>query len=175
MEVMVMQCMRMSLGRRLTHRRALTIALIAVVGWAGLSLLSGCGYDPSRGDPVGQWHYEHTIFVRNDYSQVSIQTYINRTQWSVGLERKDLYDGDRDGALATAGLDRVTITNYVKVEDPPEKSEIKSGEISEYDAIFKEILAAAKAGKKDFKIAGRTYVFRFITLDTEIVAGSRLG
>ena len=170
-----MQGMRMSLGRRPTHRRALAIALTAVVGCAGLSLLSGCGYDPSRGNPVDQWHYQHTIFVRNDYSQVSIQTYINRTQWSVGLERKDLYDGDRDGALATTGLDRVTITNYVKVEDPPDKSEITSGEISEYDAVFQEILAAAKAGKKDFKIEGRTYIFSFISQDAEIVAGSRLG
>lgn len=170
-----MQGMRMSLGRRPTHRRALAIALTAVVGCAGLSLLSGCGYDPSRGNPVDQWHYQHTIFVRNDYSQVSIQTYINRSQWSVGLERKDLYDGDRDGALATTGLDRVTITNYVKVEDPPDKSEITSGEISEYDAIFQEILAAAKAGKKDFKIEGRTYIFSFISQDAEIVAGSRLG
>ncbi len=144
------------------YRSALALGIVAIAGVA-LVGMNGCGYDPSRGNPVDQFHYDHVIFVRNDYSQVSIQTYINRTQWQVGLERKDLYDGDRDGALTTAGLDRVAITTYQRVEDPPEQADIMQGDIANYDSIFKEILGAAKAGKKDYKMDGRTYEFRFIS------------
>jgi hypothetical protein len=115
------------------------------------------------GDPVDKYHYIHTILVTGDFSSVSIQTYINRTQWQVGLQREDLYDGDRDGALSTAGMDRVAITDYVDIQDPAGQAVRRVGELRDYDALFKQVIAAAKAGKASMKIEDRRYEFRYIS------------
>jgi hypothetical protein len=127
-----------------------------------LALQSGC-YDHQRGNPVDRLHYEHTIDVRNDYSHVRIQTYVNRTQWRVGLQREDLYDGDRDGALASPGMDRVSIIHYADIEDPPEAAERRAGDLRDYDSLFQEILEAAQAGKKSFSIEGRDYELNLVS------------
>lgn len=149
--------------------------LIGGLVLAGNLPLAGCGYDHTRGNPVDQWHYQHMIFLRRDFSQVSIQTYINRTQWKVGLQRQDLYDGDRDGALETAGMDRVAITDYVNVEDPPEKAIVNTGELRDYDALFKEVIGAAKAGMSKHTIEGREYEFHYISQDSEMTIQHPLG
>ena len=127
-------------------------------------LLGGCfGVDHTPGDPVDRYHYNHTIMVRSDFSSVSIQTYINRTQWQVGLHRTDLYDGDRDGTLATPGMDRVAITDYVDIEDKTTQAVRHAGELRDYDSLFKRVIAAAKAGQKSIKIEERRHEFRFIS------------
>jgi hypothetical protein len=129
-----------------------------------VALISGC-YKPTRGNPVDEFHYVHSITVARDYSQASIQTYVNRTQWKVGLRREDLFDGDHDGTLTRPGMDRVFVTEYDNVEDPPESAVRSAGEIEAYDARFREILEAARAGKKTFAIDKIEYEMRTATLD----------
>jgi len=128
-------------------------ALVLVVAGALTLLAPGC-YTPSRGNPVDQFHYQHSITVTQDYGHVLIQTYVNRNQWLVGLHREDLYDGDHDGVLTTPGLDRVFITEYANIEDPPEKAARSEGELQNYNAIFQKILEGDDARV----VHGRTLV-----------------
>jgi len=112
--------MRGSIGCHVgTRRRALRPLGAALALVLALPLLGANCRDRERGDPVDQHHYDHTMTLSRDYSSVAIHTFINRTHLLVGLRREVLYDGDRDGALATPGMDRVSITNYMDVEDPP--------------------------------------------------------
>ena len=152
-------------GRRSIVGRMAPALLAGLIGLAGLALAGCSGYRHTRGNPVEDGHYQQTIYLRRDLSQVSIQTYVNRTQWVVGIHREDLYDGDHDGALETPGMDRVVVTDYMDVEDPPEKRIVRSGELREYNDLFKEIVAAAKAGREKFKIEDREYTFEFIDAD----------
>ena len=154
---------------RYTHRRLwICAALISLV------FLGGC-YDHRAGNPVDRHHYDHSIAVASDYSSVSIQTYINRTHLLVGLLREDLYDGDRDGELKTPGMDRVTITNYNDVEDPVSASERRQGEIRDFEAIFREIIGAAKSGKSSFKIEDRKYDIRLLSDQLTASSEARFG
>ncbi|MBM3317038.1 MAG: hypothetical protein FJY75_04215 [Candidatus Eisenbacteria bacterium] len=138
---------------RLSARPAVAPAALCAI----LAVLaSGC-YNPQRGAPVDRLHYQHAILVREDLSHVGIRTYINRTHLAVGLQTEDLYDGDRDGTLATEGMDRVAIADYVNVEDPPEAAVRRAGDLRNYDALFREILEAAREGKSSFRIESRTY------------------
>jgi len=122
---------------------------------------NGC-YTHSRGNPVDKYHYEHSITIIKDYSNLTIHTYINRSHLTVGFRMESLYDGNRDGELVTEGVDRVQITDYLDVEAPEEKAERIEGEIRNYDELFKDIIGAAKAGEKVFKIKELTYQIRFI-------------
>ncbi|MFH1143427.1 MAG: hypothetical protein V1774_02670 [Candidatus Eisenbacteria bacterium] len=161
-------------GIRRVGRQSAIILFAGSVGLLGI-LVTDCGYDHTRGNPVDQWHYDHTIFVRKDFSAVSIQTYINRTQWNVGLQREDLYDGNLDGILETPGMDRVVITEYTNVEDPPETAVLRTGELRDYNDVFKEIIGAAKAGEKGFTIGERQYDFHFVSQDADMATGRPLG
>lgn len=147
-------------------RRRIGGAGILVLVAAGLFVLlaPGC-YKPSRGNPVDQFHYEHSITVTQDYGHVLIQTYMNRNQWLVGLHREDLYDGDHDGVMTTPGLDRVFLTEYNDVEDPPESAQRSEGELQNYNELFQKILEAAKAGKKTFRNENRDYRLSVTSLD----------
>jgi len=128
---------------------------------AAMLLTSGC-HNNVRGDPVSRFQYEHTITVSPDRSHFSVQTYINRTQWRVGSRREDLYDGNRDGTLITPGMDRVAITDYIDIEDPPENAVRRSGDIRDYDELFQTLLAAVNSDKKSVKIEDRDYEIRFL-------------
>jgi hypothetical protein len=138
--------------------------LVLMVAGALILLTPGC-YTPSRGNPVDQFHYQHSITVTQDYGHVMIQTYVNRNQWLVGLHREDLYDGDYDGVLTTVGMDRVFITEYANVEDPPESAERSEGELQNYNELFQKILEAVKAGKTTFRNENRDYELRMTSLD----------
>jgi len=157
---------------RIRGIRRMSLVLLVCTLAVAAGTLAGCGYDPSRGDPVDKWHYQHTIFLRKDFTQVSIQTYVNTTQWVVGLERQDLYDGDRDGSLETAGMDRVEITKYRNVEDSPDKAVLESGQLSDYNDLFKKIVGAAKAGDTKYKIENREYRLEYVSQDA--VIGNRI-
>ncbi|MCK4306307.1 MAG: hypothetical protein KAY24_18850, partial [Candidatus Eisenbacteria sp.] len=147
-------------------------AILAVAG--ALLLSSGC-YERRSGNPVDGFHYSHSITVRADYSAVSIQTYINRTHLKVGYRREDLYDGNRDGELTTPGMDRVAITDYIDVEDPPDEAVRTKGDITDYDALFKKIIEAVKSGKKEYEIEDRPYVLRLFSENLAPLAMSSLG
>jgi len=139
-------------------------------------LLSGCfGVDHTAGDPVAKYHYNHTITVTGDFSSISIQTYISRTQWQVGLQRQDLYDGDRDGTLTTPGMDRVAITDYIDIEDPTSQAVRRIGELRDYDELFQRIIAAAKAGKENIEIEDRRHDFRFISKNLQAASPHAFG
>lgn len=139
------------------------IVLAALGVWLAV-LPSGC-YDPQRGAPVDKLHYDHAILVRDDLSHVRIRTFINRTHLVVGLQTEDLYDGDRDGGLTTEGMDRVAIADYVNVEDPPDAAVRRTGDLRDYDSLFREILEAAREGQRSFKIEGRTYGLQMYSQD----------
>jgi hypothetical protein len=124
-------------------------------------LIGGC-YEHKRGNPVDTFHYEHSISVTSDYSHVSVMTYVNRTQWRVGFRREDLYDGNRDGTLTTVGMDRVQITEYIDVEDPPENAVRRDGDIRNFDELFQRLVAEVRGGKKKIEIDGRVYLVRFL-------------
>jgi hypothetical protein len=141
--------------------------VLAAVGVLAL-LTPGC-YTPSRGNPVDQFHYEHSITVAQDHSHVLVQTYLNRNQWQVGLRREDLYDGDHDGALTTEGMDRVFITEYTNVEDPPEQAKRSAGELQNYNELFQKILEAVQADKSIYRIENRDYQLRITTQDFSLV------
>ncbi len=119
-------------------------------------LIDGC-YKPTRGDPVDAFHYEHEIKVARDLTHVIVQTYVNRTHLQVGIHREDLFDGDRDGNLQTPGLDRIEIADYDKIDASLESAVRSTGELANYDELFRNILAAAKAGRKTFRIESRNY------------------
>ena len=166
--------MRGSIGCHVgTRRRALRPLGAALALVLALPLLGANCRDRERGDPVDQHHYEHTMTLSRDYSSVAIHTFVNRTHLLVGLRREVLYDGDRDGALATPGMDRVSITDYMDVEDPPEKAIHTKGEIRDYDELFQSIVEAARSGKDDFEIEDRTYDFRYLPeVDTPLASKS---
>lgn len=142
----------------LTGGRALLIVSTVVL----LAALGGC-YDKTSNSPVDRLHYAHSILVWKDYSHVRIITYVARNHLEVGLIREDLHDGDGDGALTTPGMDRVAIAEYQKVDDPLESADRREGALADYDALFKQILAAAKAKKHEFKIEDRTYSLQFFS------------
>jgi len=146
----------MGIAARLTRLNARPAVAPAALCAVLAMLASGC-YNPQRGAPADRLHYKHAILVRQDLSHVGIRTYVNRTHLTVGLQTEDLYDGDRDGALATDGMDRVAIADYVSVEDPPEAAVRRAGDLRNYDALFREILEAAREGKRSFKIESRSY------------------
>jgi hypothetical protein len=160
---------------RLTNR-LLRLAWSAAFLMLGVSLvgLTGC-YDPRRGNPVDRYHYEHTIFVLDDYSHARVQTFLARSHLEVGMKREDFYDGDRDGKLATPGMDRVQITEYRYVEDPPEKADRRDGDIAEYDTLFQEIIAAAKAKKTTFRIDSTEFKMELASEDFSLALSPRVG
>ena len=129
---------------------------------APLLLGNGC-YNHDRGNPVDKFHYEHSITIVADYSNLTIHTYLNRDHLTVGYRRESLYDGDRDGELTTDGVDRVQITDYLDVEAPAAEAERIIGEIRNYSELFRNILNAAKAGEKSFDIDGRPHKIRYIS------------
>ncbi len=137
-------------------------------------LAAGC-YDHTRGNPVDRHHYDHTITVTSDYSQLTIRTYVNRTHLKVGVQLEDIYDGNRDGELTTDGMDRVWITNYASVEDPPESADRKVGEIRNYDDLFQRIIGAVKSGQPIYKRDDRTYRIRLISGNLPPMADGALG
>ena len=155
-------------SKSLRHRISGACGLVLVVAGTLALLAPGC-YTPSRGNPVDQFHYQHSITVTQDYGHVLIQTYVNRNQWLVGLNREDLYDGDHDGVLTTVGMDRFFITEYTNVEDPPEKAERSEGELQNYNELFQKILEAVKAGKKIYRHENREYELRITTQDLSLV------
>lgn len=154
-----MQSRHRTFARRVLTRLVPLMSLAAILA---IALLAGGCFRPQRGDPVDAYHYEHTVTVNPDLSYISIKTYINRTQWRVGFRREDLYDGDRDGALTTPGMDRADVTDYIDVEDPPESAVRQPGEISEYNDLFKRLVAEIKGGATEVKIEDRTYLVRHL-------------
>jgi hypothetical protein len=136
-----------------------------LLGLAILGVLAPGCYQPVRGNPVDQFHYESSITVTKDHTHVIIQTYLNRNQWQVGLRREDLYDGDDDGALTTEGMDRVFITEYTNVEDPPDKAQRSEGELPNYAQTFKNVLQALAEGKKTFRVDKRDYPMHVTSVD----------
>ena len=138
--------------------------LLGLAILAALAVLAPGCYQPQRGNPVDQFHYEPSITVTTDHSHVIIQTYLNRNQWQVGLRREDLFDGDHDGALTSPGMDRVFITEYTNVEDPPDQAQRSEGEIANYAQTFKDVLQAIADGKKTFKFDNREYALRISSL-----------
>jgi plasmid stabilization system protein ParE len=153
-----------------SYRRTALIALATAL-FASLAL--GC-YNPRSGDPVDDYHYEHVITIFPDGSHIGIRTYINRTHLQVGIRQEDLFDGDRDGKLTTPGMDRVQITDYMKVEDPPEAAERRTGDLRDYDQLYQQIQAAAKAGRSSFRIEDRTYKIRSLSTNAEVPGGENL-
>ncbi len=133
---------------------------------AGLLIVAlstaGC-YEHRPGNPVDQYHYDHVITVDPDYAHFNVKTYINRTHLKVGLRFEDLFDGDRDGRLSTPGMDRVQITDYMSVEDPPEAAERRVGEIRNYDEMFQRVIEAAKAGRERIVLDDRDYEIRILS------------
>jgi hypothetical protein len=138
------------------------------------SLLTGC-YDHRSGNPVDRYHYEHSIVIRPDESAITIKTFVNRTHLKVGFRREDLYDGNRDGELTTPGMDRVLITDYMDVEDPPEAAVRTRGEIRDYDELFRRILEATRSGREIFEIEDRRYSLRQFSEDVTPLATNQLG
>ncbi len=138
-------------------------AALALLG--GVALLTPGCYKPVRGNPVDQFHYLPSITVTQDHTHVIIQTYLNRNQWQVGLRREDLYDGDKDGKLESPGMDRVFITEYANVEDPPDKAQRSEGELPNYNQTFQDVLKAVGEGKRAFRIDKRDYELRVTTVD----------
>jgi hypothetical protein len=138
------------------------LAAVLLMLISAATILGGCR-EHSRGDPVNRYHYEHFISVASDRAHMSIQTYIGRSQWEVGFRREDLYDGDRDGKLSTPGLDRVIITDYVDIEDPPDEAVRRSGELRDYNALFQNVLKAFTRGEETFEIEDRIYEFRVLS------------
>ncbi len=137
--------------------RFLPLGLLVLVS-AAISF-GGC-YEPRRGNPVDYFHYEHSIGVSPDYGHVCMQTYVNRSHLRVGLERLDLHDGDLDGKLQTQRMDRVVLTSYIDIEDPPENAVRTIEDIRDYDALFQKVIEAARSGAKTIEIEGRTYKIR---------------
>ena len=163
--------------RRVSGRGRMGAAWLAVglLGLFGAALVvNGC-YDHSSGNPVDKHHYKHFISVAKDHAHLSIQTYISRSQWEVGFRSEDLYDGNRDGKLTTPGLDRVIVTDYVDVEDPPESAVRRKAEIRDYDGLFKEILGALNRGEKKFLLQNREYEFRILSENLASTSGPALG
>ncbi len=154
--------------------KGLLLATCGLALFATAILTAGC-YEHERGDPVDRYHYDHFISVAPDRAHLSIQTYIGRTQWEVGFRREDLYDGNRDGELATPGLDRVIITDYVDIEDPPEEAVRRNGEIRDYDELFQDILKALDRDKEEFEMDGRIYEFRVLSENLIAESGQALG
>jgi hypothetical protein len=146
-----------------TAVRGASLLGLAILGTLAV-LAPGC-YQPVRGNPVDTFHYEPSITVTTDHTHVIIQTYLNRNQWQVGLRREDLFDGDHDGALTSPGMDRVFITEYANVEDPPSSAQRSEGEIQNYAQTFKDVLQALAEGKKVFRIDKRDYPLRVSALD----------
>jgi hypothetical protein len=123
---------------------------------------NGC-YNHQRGNPVDTFHYEHSVTIVSDYSNLTIHTYLNRDHLTVGYRRESLYDGDRDGQLVSEGIDRVQITDYLDVEASQDDAERITGEIRNYDELFRNILNAAKSGDTSFMIDDRPHKIRFIS------------
>lgn len=148
-------------GRRPQHRLPIGLALSLALTLGAALLIGGC-YEHQRGNPVDAFHYEHSISVSPDHSHLSVLTYVNRTQWRVGFRREDFYDGNRDGTLTTPGMDRVQITEYVDIEDPPENAVRRDGDIRNHDELFQRLLADIRGGKQTIEIEGRSYRVRFL-------------
>jgi len=166
---------RLTLTEMDARRRRLALAALGTLMAAVLALAPlGC-YEHTRGNPVDKFHYDHTISVRKDFGHVRIQTYLNRTQWVVGLQREDIYDGDEDGALETPGMDRIQITLYGNVEDPPEAAERRQGELRNYNDLFQRILEAARAGQETFEHDGRDYELELYSKNVGLAQSPRLG
>lgn len=138
-----------------------------------VTLALGC-YEPRSGDPVGTYHYEHVITVFPDGAHIGIKTFVNRTHLQVGKRLEDLFDGDRDGQLTTPGMDRVQIADYMKVEDPPEAAERRTGDLRDYDELFQRIQAAVKAGRSKFEFQERTYRIRTLSSNMEADYGESM-
>ncbi len=141
-------------------------ALLATAACLLVLAAPGC-YEKRSGDPVDTHHYQHTITVFPDRSHVGIKTYVNRDHLQVGMHFEDLFDGDRDGKLASPGMDRVQITDYKRVEDPPESAERSIGELSDYDALFQQILQAVKDSRESLKVEERRYEIRVLSAIAE--------
>ena len=154
--------------------KVILLAAGTLLLFSAASMLGGC-YEHTRGNPVDRYHYKHFISVAADQSTMSIQTYIARTQWEVGFRREDLYDGNRDGELTTLGLDRVIITDYVDVEDPPESAVRRSGELRDYDSLFQSVIKAMNRSEKSYRIDERTYEFRILSENLAADSGQALG
>ncbi|MBD3235914.1 MAG: hypothetical protein GF330_04360 [Candidatus Eisenbacteria bacterium] len=148
-------------GRGPRGRLPIGLALSLVVTLGAAWLLGGC-YEHKRGNPVDAFHYDHFVSVTSDHSHISVMTYVNRTQWRVGFRREDLYDGNRDGKLETPGMDRVQITEYVDVEDPPENAVRRDGDIRDYDDLFQRLIGEIRAGKAEVTIQQREYEVRYL-------------
>ncbi len=125
-------------------------------------ITTGC-YNHSRGNPVDKHHYEHSITVVSDYSNLTIHTYLNRSHLRVGHRLESLYDGNRDGELTAEGIDRVQITDYIEVEAEENRAERITGEIRNYDQLFRDIISAVKAGDKVFVHENRKYELKIIS------------
>ncbi len=161
-------------GRCSGETRSCRWALPFVLAMGLVAILAlGC-YEPRSGDPVGSYHYEHVITVFPDGSHIGIKTFVNRTHLQVGKRLEDLFDGDRDGQLTTPGMDRVQIADYMKVEDPPEAAERRSGDLRDYDELFRQIQSAVKAGRTKFKFQDRTYRIRTLSSIEEADYGESL-
>ena len=148
-------------------------ALLASAAALLLLAASGC-QERQRGDPVTTHHYQHVITVFPDRSQVRIKTFVNQDHLQVGIHFEDLFDGDRDGKLATPGMDRVQITDYQRVEDPPDAAVRSVGEVGAYDALFQQILEAARNGRESLKIEERRYVIRVLSSNVEPASVNQL-
>jgi len=163
---------RRVLGGSCSGAARLALGLLSL--FAATLIAGGC-YEHSSGNPVDKHHYEHFISVAKNHAHMSIQTYISRSQWEVGFRREDIYDGNRDGELTTLGLDRVIVTDYVDVEDPPESAVRRKAEIRDYDGLFKEILGALNRGEKLFLIEDREYEFRILSENLTSASTPALG
>lgn len=148
-------------------------ALLATAATLLVLAASGC-YEKQSGDPVATNHYEHSITVFPDRSHVGIKTFVNRDHLQVGMHFEDLFDGDRDGKLASPGMDRVHITDYERVEDPPETAVRSVGEVGAYDELFQQILQAVEDGRKEMKIEERRYALRVLSSNVEPAAIDQL-
>jgi len=159
--------------RRRETRSSRSAVLFAVATALFATLALGC-YEPRTGDPVDAYHYEHVIMVFPDGSHIGIKTFVNRSHLQVGTRFEDLFDGDRDGKLATPGMDRVQITEYMRVEDPPEAATRSTGDLRDYDELFQQIQEAVKAGRGDFRIEDRTYRIRMLGANAELPGGESM-